>query len=358
MIGSGSFAVVYRGYWRKTEVAIKMLQNNIKNDQNNFLKETSLMLNLRHPNVVTLMGIVSRPKLCIVTEFCSRGDVAAIMLDEEYIVESEHIRKICLDTCRGMTYLHGENVIHRDLKARNLLIDKDWNVKVADFGLARAYNDQPGTMTACGTPTHAAPEVIKHLHYTGKADVYSFGICMWEMCVRKEPYETIPGFQVIVAVATKRMRPKIPATLDSRWSSLIRQCWTEDPELRPPFQELVELFEQMKFTTPLKKMPYKESTKNSFTPSNSPLRKSSTPATPIPPPLLSPINHGKVSGGFKKGEIEIVSLDEDSSQGEQDGNVKSPQNEMDAMELSTPTPSSNSNSGFFGAFFESNGENT
>jgi len=157
-----------------------------------------------------------------------------------------------------LTYLHGANVIHRDLKSRNLLIDKDWNIKVADFGLARAFDEQPGTMTACGTPTHAAPEVIKHLHYTCKADVYSFGICLWEMCVRQEPYESIPGFQVIVAVATKRMRPKIPSTLDPRWASLIRRCWTEDPELRPDFQELVELFEEMRLQIPVKKMPYKE----------------------------------------------------------------------------------------------------
>jgi len=221
-----------------------------------FVKECSLMLNLRHPNVVSLMGVVYNPRLCIVTEFCARGDVAAVTLDPKFTIEPEHIRKICLDTCRGLTYLHGANVIHRDLKSRNLLIDKAWNIK--DFGLARAFDEQPGTMTACGTPTHAAPEVIKHLHYTTKADVYSFGICLWEMCARQEPYEAIPGFQVIVAVATKRMRPKIPNNTDPKFANLIRRCWTEDPEMRPDFQELVEIFEEMQLPPPTKKMPYKE----------------------------------------------------------------------------------------------------
>uniref|UniRef100_A0A6B2L8V8 Protein kinase domain-containing protein n=1 Tax=Arcella intermedia TaxID=1963864 RepID=A0A6B2L8V8_9EUKA len=272
MIGSGSFAAVHRGYWRKTEVAVKMLQSKVKNEKSSFLKETTLMLNLRHPNIVSLMGVVWSPRLCIITEFCTRGDVAQVMLDPAYIVEPEHIRRICLDTCRGMTYLHGENVIHRDLKARNLLIDKDWNVKVADFGLARSFNEQPGTMTACGTPTHAAPEVIKHLHYTTQADVYSFGICIWEMCVRQEPYESIPGFQVIVAVATKRMRPKIPPTIDSTWASLIRRCWAEDPDSRPQFQELVEFFVEMakKLPIPSKKMPYKLDPKKTSSNPNSP----------------------------------------------------------------------------------------
>eukprot|EP01123_Difflugia_compressa_P008716 TRINITY_DN2672_c0_g1_i2.p1 TRINITY_DN2672_c0_g1~~TRINITY_DN2672_c0_g1_i2.p1 ORF type:complete len:316 (+),score=33.01 TRINITY_DN2672_c0_g1_i2:89-949(+) len=235
-----------------------MLQNRLKNEKMSFVKETSLMLNLRHPNVVSLMGIVWNPRLCIVTEYCCRGDVAGVMLNPKFIVEPEHIRKICLDTCRGMTYLHGANVIHRDLKSRNLLIDKNWNIKVADFGLARDFDDRPGTMTACGTPTHAAPEVIRRLHYTNKADVYSFGICLWEMCVRQEPYEAIPGFQVIVAVATKKMRPKIPNSLDKQWALLIRRCWTEDPQLRPQFQELVEIFEEMRLSSPTKKMPYKE----------------------------------------------------------------------------------------------------
>jgi len=222
------------------------------------------MLNLRHPNIVSLMGVVYSPRLCIVTEFCARGDVAAVSLDPKYTIELEHIRKICIDTCRGMTYLHGANVIHRDLKSRNLLIDKFWNIKVADFGLARAFDDEtPGTMTACGTPTHAAPEVIKHLHYTTKADVYSFGICLWEMCARQEPYEAIPGFQVIVAVATKRMRPKIPNTTDPKFANLIRRCWTEDPDMRPDFQELLEIFEEMQLPFPTKKTPFKEEDRSS-----------------------------------------------------------------------------------------------
>jgi len=262
-IGSGSFAVVYHGYWRKTEVAIKMLQNNIKNEKISFVKECSLMLNLRHPNVVSLMGVVLNPRLCIITEYCGRGDVAAVALDTKFTIEPEHIRKICLDTCRGMTYLHGANVIHRDLKSRNLLIDKGWNIKVADFGLARAFDEQPGTMTACGTPTHAAPEVIKHLHYTAKADVYSFGICLWEVCARQEPYESIPGFQVIVAVATKKMRPKIPTNTDPKFANLIRRCWTEEPDNRPEFHELVEIFEAMNLPIPTKKMPYKEEERSS-----------------------------------------------------------------------------------------------
>jgi serine/threonine protein kinase len=261
MIGSGSFAVVYRGFWRKTEVAVKMLQN-MKTEKISFLKESYLMQTLRHPNVVSLMGVVLTPRFCIITEYCCNGDVAEMLLNESFMIETEHIRKIALDACRGMTYLHAAPIIHRDLKCRNLLIDKNWNVKVADFGLARGIEEKPGTMTACGTPTHAAPEVIRHSYYTKKADIYSFGICLWEMCTRKEPYDTIPGFRVILAVATKRMRPKIPTTLDSLWANLIRRCWAEDPENRPDFSELVEMFETMNLPVPKNQYPVKEDQKS------------------------------------------------------------------------------------------------
>jgi serine/threonine protein kinase len=264
MIGSGSFAIVYRGSWRKTEVAVKMLQN-LKNEKLSFFKESSLMQTLRHPNVVSLMGVVVTPKLCIITEYCCNGDVAEMLLNDAFIVEQDHIRKIALDACIGMTYLHAAPIIHRDLKCRNLLIDKDWNIKVADFGLARGITEErPGTMTACGTPTHAAPEVIRHSYYTKKADIYSFGICLWEMCTRKEPYSNVPGFRVILAVATKRMRPKIPSGVDQYFTELIRRCWSEDPENRPDFPELVETFTKMKSPHPSHPYPVKEDSNKTF----------------------------------------------------------------------------------------------
>lgn len=78
------------------------------------------------------------------------------------------------------------------------------------------------------------------------------------MCTRKEPYDTIPGFRVILAVATKRMRPKIPTSLESEWASLIRRCWSEDPENRPDFAELVEILGNLEIAPPSNPHPYKE----------------------------------------------------------------------------------------------------
>lgn len=102
-----------------------------------------------------------------------------------------------------MAYLHGAQIIHRDLKSHNLLVDRHWTIKVGDFGLSRAMDQTASTMTACGTPCWTAPEVLNNERYTIKADVYSFGICLWEMCTREDPYEGMPPYNVIIAVATK-----------------------------------------------------------------------------------------------------------------------------------------------------------
>jgi len=148
-----------------------------------------------------------------------------------------------------MAYLHSMNVIHRDLKASNLLVDSDWTIKVADFGIAReGQEDVTMTMTACGTPAWAAPEVLQTQRYSLKADVYSFAICLWEMCTRDRPYEGTPPYQIVILVATQGLRPELNHPgfdIMKGFKTLIRLCWDEDPNKRPVFVDLIEEFKQM-----------------------------------------------------------------------------------------------------------------
>jgi len=256
-IGTGSFAEVYKGTWCQTVVAVKMLRSALSKDRASFIQEASIMLQLRHPNVVKNMGVVVTPRLCIITEYLARGDMTQLLLNKDYVIEPEHLRRMIVDACRGMTYLHAANIIHRDLKCKNLLIDKDWNVKVADFGLAR-FIEKAGHMTSCGTPTHVAPEIIRKDTYTTKADVYSFGVCLWEMVTRDEVYPNIAPFQIIVSVATKNLRPVIPTDISKELAELIQRCWDDNPKERYDFKDLVEVFEEMKCPEPLYDAPYEE----------------------------------------------------------------------------------------------------
>jgi len=121
------------------------------------------------------------------------------------------------------------------------LVDKAWVVKVADFGLSRAVDEfNAKTMTACGTPCWTAPEVIRNQRYTMKADVYSFGICLWEMLSRNDPYPGMPPYQVVLAVAGQNLRPTVDTAWNPDMRCILELCWDEEPDKRPSFGELVE----------------------------------------------------------------------------------------------------------------------
>eukprot|EP01125_Pyxidicula_operculata_P014889 TRINITY_DN5012_c1_g1_i1.p1 TRINITY_DN5012_c1_g1~~TRINITY_DN5012_c1_g1_i1.p1 ORF type:complete len:841 (-),score=158.73 TRINITY_DN5012_c1_g1_i1:342-2864(-) len=204
ILGKGSFATVYKGEWRKTTIALKIFNSNTQ-DVMDFAKEVSIMLKLRHPNIVSIMGILSKPRFAILCEYMERGSLSDIIHNHNYKIQNHHICKMALDACRGMTYLHESNVIHRDLKCGNMLVDHNWSIKVSDFGLSRGIDDDETnpTMTSCGTPRYIAPEVIRKHHYTYKADVYSFAMCLYEMCTRKKPWGDITTLQIILCVGSQ-----------------------------------------------------------------------------------------------------------------------------------------------------------
>lgn len=244
-IGNGSYGEVYRAVVRNQLVAVKKLHvKSLKAEQiDAFCKEASLMCQLIHPNVVGFIGAVTEPhNLCIITEFCSRGSMADLLLDDSISMDFPRKVKFALHAARGMAYLHGSNpvILHRDLKSDNLLVSDDWNVKVADFGLTRFLTEKK-IMTQVGTPMWMAPEIIMGKKYTEKADVYAFGIILWEILTRAEPYEDKEPMQIVVEVVNQGLRPTIPAAyLGNPFVPLMQDCWQADPDKRPSFPVIVE----------------------------------------------------------------------------------------------------------------------
>uniref|UniRef100_A0A453PKF9 non-specific serine/threonine protein kinase n=1 Tax=Aegilops tauschii subsp. strangulata TaxID=200361 RepID=A0A453PKF9_AEGTS len=134
-IGLGSFGEVYRGEWHGTEVAVKkFLQQDISSDAlDEFKAEVRIMKRLRHPNVVLFMGAITRvPNLSIVTEFLPRGSLFRLIHRPNNLLDEKRRLRMALDVARGMNYLHNCTpvIVHRDLKSPNLLVDKNWVVKV------------------------------------------------------------------------------------------------------------------------------------------------------------------------------------------------------------------------------------
>jgi len=150
------------------------------------------------------------------------------------------ITQMLIDAAKGTEYLHqyDPTIIHRDLKTQNLLVDEFWRVKVCDFGLSRIKASE--TMSRLGTLHYSAPEVLRGDRYTEKADVYSFGIVMWEMLTFSIPYEGYPPLKIASDVAYHQLRPEIKESFPKPLSTLMQECWDENPDNRPDFCEIVE----------------------------------------------------------------------------------------------------------------------
>ncbi|GMH40072.1 hypothetical protein BSKO_07976 [Bryopsis sp. KO-2023] len=246
-IAAGSFGNLYKGLYYGQEVAIKVIkdvQENIKQFQE-FMQEVAIMRKVRHKNVVQFIGAcTARPNLCILFEYMAGGSVHDHLRKVGPLRLAETL-KLSLDVSRGMDYLHQMKIIHRDLKAANLLLDEHGNVKIGDFGVARIMA-MGGCMTAeTGTYRWMAPEVIEHRPYDCKADVFSFGVLLWELLTGQVPYNGMTPLQAAVGVVQKDLRPDLPSNCPGNLAQIMRRCWDKQPANRPSFRELLPLLQEM-----------------------------------------------------------------------------------------------------------------
>ncbi|GJW72027.1 serine/threonine-protein kinase STY46-like protein isoform X1 [Tanacetum coccineum] len=197
---------------------------------------------VQHKNVVRFIGACTKqPHMCIITEYMPGGSLYEYLHKNHHTSTLPQLVRFAIDVCRGMEYLHKSNIIHRDLKTANLLMDSDNVVKVADFGVAR-FQNQEGVMTAeTGTYRWMAPEIINHQPYDQKADVFSFAIVLWELVTAKIPYDNMTPLQAALGVRQGR-RPDLPTNTNPKLLELMQRCWETDPGKRPSFSEIkVEL---------------------------------------------------------------------------------------------------------------------
>eukprot|EP01088_Endostelium_zonatum_P017233 TRINITY_DN4987_c0_g1_i1.p1 TRINITY_DN4987_c0_g1~~TRINITY_DN4987_c0_g1_i1.p1 ORF type:complete len:377 (-),score=80.15 TRINITY_DN4987_c0_g1_i1:92-1222(-) len=241
-IAQGAFGIVSSAVFRGTEVAVKkvLVQNLSDAEMKQFHSELNMIKKLHHPNIVLLIGVCSLPpNFVFITELLP-GSMFDLLHDKNVMLDINLQKKLILDTALGMNYMHlfKPPILHRDLKPPNLLVDKNFNVKITDFGLARNKDYQ---MTGnLGTCQYMAPEVMQSHEYTEKADVFGFGITMWEVAVRKVPYQGMEAIRIALGVIQNNLRPQIPTSMPVWWINLMVACWDQDPSKRPPFSDIVE----------------------------------------------------------------------------------------------------------------------
>jgi len=263
-LGQGASGTVWKGIWRPgedrgMEVAIKTLITASQNFVIEFKTEILLLHSVKHPNVVTLFGVAFKPILILVMEFCSLRSLHHVMISN-FDIGWDKFFQICKQADLGLQALHTHSpkILHRDMKPLNLLITKDWQVKVADFGVSLQEEKAKSDMLKeqRGTSAYMPPELFHSVKYSVKSDIYSLGIIFWEILYRviyqvhQRPFEEYPysgptaELLIIVAVATENLRPTIPPNSPPILRYLVETCTKPQPKDRPECPDVLTLLEK------------------------------------------------------------------------------------------------------------------
>ncbi|CAN6812400.1 unnamed protein product [Brassica oleracea] len=250
----GLYSRLYHGKYEDKAVAVKLIT--VPDDDENgclgarlekqFTKEVTLLSRLSHPNVIKFVGAYKDPPVyCVLTEYLPEGSLRSFLhKPENRSLSLKKLIEFVLDIARGMEYIHSRRVIHRDLKPENVLIDEDFQLKIADFGIACEEEYCDMLADDPGTYRWMAPEMIKRKPHGRKADVYSFGLVLWEMVAGAIPYEDMNPIQAAFAVVHKNIRPAVPGDCPAAMKALIEQCWSVAPDKRPEFWQIVKVLEE------------------------------------------------------------------------------------------------------------------
>lgn len=259
-LGAGSSGKVYKGLFKGNEVAIKVLKSTTEaKDIDEFKKEFAIMSNIKSTCVVLFYGAVLEPKLCMVMEYCSRGSLYHVLTSDKYEIGWDRVFRFAIEATRGIDQLHNGDpqIVHRDLKSLNLLVNEKWDVKVCDFGLSRftTGTNLETLMKMRGTFAYCAPEVYFGEQFSTKSDVYSLGIVFWELVVRcimghyERPFAEFKNlqfdFQIIIQTAKKGLRPTIPDCCPEGWKTLMKECVDPTADKRPSCKEILVKLEEL-----------------------------------------------------------------------------------------------------------------
>ncbi|TYI55409.1 hypothetical protein E1A91_D11G139600v1 [Gossypium mustelinum] len=275
VIAHGTYGTVYRGLYDTQDVAVKVFnwgEDGIATAaeaaaiRSSFCQEVAVWHKLDHPNVTKFIGasmgtsnlkirtkdatsqnnsVLPFSACCVVVEYVAGGTLKNYLIrNRRKKLAFKVVIQIALDLSRGLSYLHSKKIVHRDVKTENMLLDARRILKIADFGVARVEAQNPQDMTGeTGTLGYMAPEVLDGKPYNRKCDVYSFGICLWEIYCCDMPYANLSFADFTSAVVRQNLRPEIPRCCPSALASIMRKCWDPHPERRPDMDEVVRSLE-------------------------------------------------------------------------------------------------------------------
>ncbi|KAM9197701.1 STE20-like serine/threonine-protein kinase isoform 1-T1 [Dugong dugon] len=249
-LGDGAFGKVYKAQNKETNVlaAAKVIDTKSEEELEDYMVEIDILASCDHPNIVKLLdAFYYENNLWILIEFCAGGAVDAVMLELERPLTEAQIQVVCKQTLEALNYLHDNKIIHRDLKAGNILLTLDGDIKLADFGVsAKNTRTIQRRDSFIGTPYWMAPEVVmcetsKDRPYDYKADVWSLGITLIEMAEIEPPHHELNPMRVLLKIA----KSEPPALAQpSRWSSnfkdFLKKCLEKNVDARWNTSQLLQ----------------------------------------------------------------------------------------------------------------------
>jgi len=242
-------SIIYKGKIITNEQLIALKIPKISEKNNiifNFKREVEILKNIR--DCTHICELISyhidekenasdKNKTFICYEFMSNGTLSSLLMMSSSYKEQD----ITVSIAKALHYLHKKGFMHRDIKSSNILLDSNFTPKLGGFDLSCSYLNEEELTPETGTYRWMAPEIIRHENYNNFADVYSYGILLWEIFTREVPYADMSAIEAAYEVAKNNLRPYISLGITPRKKALICRCWHEDPKARPSFEDILGL---------------------------------------------------------------------------------------------------------------------
>lgn len=245
-LGSGSFGTCVlcrrkdtRELWAIKQIDITGFS---KKERAAVIKEMEVQQKLKHPNIVRFRGAfyTDNTSINIVMDYCPDGDLGErIKRQKGCLFDERTIMDWFVQMCAGLAYMHGQKIMHRDVKAQNIFLARGGvHLKIGDFGISRVLETQEKAETVIGTPYYLSPEIFSKQPYSYSSDIWALGCLLYQLCQLRHPFEAASFPELAVKVSTGKYA-MMSGVYSQQAHSLVRELLCQNPDRRPSCKQIL-----------------------------------------------------------------------------------------------------------------------